>query len=102
MFRTSRLSRLVLVLRRFPTLSLVDGCLACDLMTGRTPLPVCLWSHAGGTSGHIHYVVKPVTRELMDEHRTYGPRLQVAMFDAAEAPPEGEVVAFADRARVAF
>jgi diadenosine tetraphosphate (Ap4A) HIT family hydrolase len=62
----------------------------------------CLWSHAGGTPVHIHYVVFPATRELMDEHGDYGPHLQVAMFDADIAPPEPEVEAFADRARAAF
>ena len=147
----------------------MDGCLACDLTSGRTPLPggvihaadhwvvehcvgplhvgtllvkpkrhvtrvsdlledeaaelgpllrrsaavvddllapdqvyVCLWSHAGGVPGHIHYVVQPVTRELMNEYGAYGPRLQVAMFEAAEALPEVEVLAFADRARAVF
>ena len=63
---------------------------------------VCLWSHAGGVPGHVHYVVQPVTAELMNEYEAYGPRLQVAMFEAAEALPEDEVVAFADRARAAF
>ena len=62
----------------------------------------CLWSHAGGTPVHLHYVVFPATRELMDEHGDYGPHLQVAMFDADIAPPEPEVEAFADRARAAF
>jgi diadenosine tetraphosphate (Ap4A) HIT family hydrolase len=62
----------------------------------------CLWSHAGGTPVHIHYVVFPATRELMDEHGDYGPHLQVAMFDAGITPPEAEVEAFADRARPAF
>jgi diadenosine tetraphosphate (Ap4A) HIT family hydrolase len=63
---------------------------------------VCLWSHAGGVPGHVHYVVQPVTGELMNEYGPYGPRLQVAMFEAAEALPEDEVAAFADRARAAF
>ena len=62
----------------------------------------CLWSHAGGRPVHIHYVVQPVTRSQMDEHGTYGPALQVAMFDRGELPPENEVEAFADRARAAF
>jgi diadenosine tetraphosphate (Ap4A) HIT family hydrolase len=61
-----------------------------------------LWSHAGGTPVHIHYVIFPATRELMDEHGDYGPHLQVAMFDADVAPPTDEVEAFADRAREAF
>lgn len=62
----------------------------------------CLWSHAGGTPGHIHYVVQPVTRELMTRYETYGPNLQVAMFAENEAPAESEVAAFAERARMAF
>ena len=62
----------------------------------------CLWSHAGGTPVHIHYVVQPATRELMARYHAYGPNLQVAMLDAGDAPPEAEVEAFAERARAAF
>jgi hypothetical protein len=51
---------------------------------------------------HIHWVVQPVTRALMDEIGDYGPHLQVAMFDANETPPRDEVVAFAKRARAAL
>jgi len=76
--------------------AVVDDLLAPDQVY------VCLWSHAGGVPGHIHYVVQPVTRELMNEYGAYGPRLQVAMFEAAEALPEVEVLAFADRARAVF
>jgi len=63
---------------------------------------VCLWSHAGGEPVHIHYVVQPVSAELMSEYGLHGPRLQVAMFDRGEEPPLGEVEAFATRARAAF
>jgi diadenosine tetraphosphate (Ap4A) HIT family hydrolase len=64
---------------------------------------VCLWSHAGGVPGHIHFVVQPVSRELMDRHAgpPYGPMLQVAMFEAGESLPEDEVEAFCERARLA-
>jgi len=62
----------------------------------------CLWSHAGGMPVHIHYVVQPATRELMARYDSYGPNLQVAMFDAGVTPPEAEVEAFADRARAVF
>ena len=62
---------------------------------------VCLWSHAGGVPGHIHYVVQPVSRELMDRHATHGPALQVAMFAAGEPLPADEVEAFCERARLA-
>ena len=63
---------------------------------------VGLWSHQGGRPVHIHWVVQPVTRELMDEVGDYGPHLQVAMFDANETPPRAEVAAFAERARAAL
>lgn len=63
---------------------------------------VCLWSHAGGVPVHIHYVVQPVTRELIERHGTYGPRLQAAMFQT-EAPPAADAVeALAVRARGGF
>lgn len=60
---------------------------------------VCLWSHQGGMPVHIHFVVQPVTREQKDAAGSYGPRLQVAMFEAGESPPRDDVEAFADRAR---
>ena len=62
----------------------------------------CLWSHAGGTPVHIHYVVQPVTRALMNEHGAHGPALQLAMFERGDLPPKAQVDAFADRARAAF
>jgi diadenosine tetraphosphate (Ap4A) HIT family hydrolase len=63
---------------------------------------VCLWSHAGGEPVHIHYVVQPVSRALMEEHDSYGPRLQVEMFTGGNPPAEDAMVAFADVARSAF
>ena len=63
---------------------------------------VDLWSHAGGKPVHVHWVVQPVTRALMEQIGDYGPHLQVAMFEANESPPRDEVVAFAERARAAL
>ena len=63
---------------------------------------VGLWSHAGGVPVHIHFVVQPVTRTLMDSIGDYGPHFQVAMFDAGATPPKGEVERFAERARAAL
>lgn len=63
---------------------------------------VCLWSHADRTPGHIHYVVQPVTRELMHEHGMHGPKLQARMFEVGETPPEDAIEAFASQARAAF
>src|SRR4029077_5166603 len=47
---------------------------------------VCLWSHAGagGGPGHLHFVIQPVSRALMDRYEAKGPSLQVAMFQAGE------------------
>jgi diadenosine tetraphosphate (Ap4A) HIT family hydrolase len=62
----------------------------------------CLWSHAGGVPVHIHYVVQPVTGELMERHGSHGPVLQVAMFAEGNAPQEDQVEDLANRARAAF
>jgi len=63
---------------------------------------VCLWSHAGGEPVHIHYVIQPVTRQVMDRSGVHGPRLQVEMFARGDVPPEAEVAEFARAARRAF
>lgn len=60
---------------------------------------VDLWSHAGGAPVHIHWVVQPVTRALMDELGVYGPELQMAMFERGEQPARDEVEAFAAAVR---
>jgi diadenosine tetraphosphate (Ap4A) HIT family hydrolase len=63
---------------------------------------VCLWSHAGGEPVHLHYVVQPITRALMDDHGAHGPRLQVEMFADGRPPSEDDVATFAHNARLAF
>lgn len=142
----------------------VEGCLACDLLAGRRPLPggtieesprwavehcvgplgvgtlivkpkrhvlhvadldpdeaaelgpllqrtaaavtevfdpeqvyVCLWSHAGGVPGHIHWVVQPVEASADPSRR--GPHLQAAMFDRDEYPDPAEIEAAAKLVR---
>ncbi|MDR0344648.1 MAG: hypothetical protein LBI49_16345 [Nocardiopsaceae bacterium] len=62
----------------------------------------CLWSHAGGVPGHLHYVVQPVTRQQMAAYECHGPRLQLAMFGAGLNPDAGEVATVADQARRLF
>jgi len=52
--------------------------------------------------GHIHYVVQPVTRDLVNRYESYGPNLQAAMFAKNETPAVPEVTAFAELARAAF
>jgi diadenosine tetraphosphate (Ap4A) HIT family hydrolase len=64
---------------------------------------VTLWSHADALPGHIHWVVQPVTRQLMTEFDgEYGVGLQLAMFQRAAYPDAGAVDAFARRARASF
>jgi diadenosine tetraphosphate (Ap4A) HIT family hydrolase len=60
---------------------------------------VCLWSHEGREPVHIHFVVQPVTREVMDELDAHGPRLQAAQFARGERPDPVAAAAFADQAR---
>lgn len=62
----------------------------------------CLWSHAGGVPVHIHYVVQPVTKDLMERYASHGPALQVAMFVEGEVPNADRVEEIAGRARAAF
>lgn len=62
----------------------------------------CLWSHAGGEPVHIHYVVQPMTRSLMDTHSAWGPVAQVAMFAAQDYPAAADVERICDEARAHF
>jgi hypothetical protein len=52
----------------------------------------------GGQPGHIHFVVQPISNEVMDRYG-HGSRVQPRMFDAAEFPDESAVEEFANRAR---
>ncbi|MEV6397207.1 hypothetical protein AB0M39_20935 [Streptomyces sp. NPDC051907] len=63
---------------------------------------VCLWSHAGGTPGHIHFVVQPAREEDMARYDAYGPALQMAMFHAGDTPAESAVDEVCDRLRAAL
>ena len=62
----------------------------------------CLWSHAEGVRGHIHFVVQPVTRDQLEQHGTHGPMLQVAMFTKGDSPDPTAVEDAAGRARQLF
>ncbi|WP_207946946.1 hypothetical protein [Actinomadura sp. 7K507] len=52
---------------------------------------VCLWSHAGGVPGHLHFVVQPAMKADMDRFDAFGPALQMAMFRDGALPDEAEV-----------
>jgi diadenosine tetraphosphate (Ap4A) HIT family hydrolase len=56
-----------------------------------------LWSHAGDTPVHIHWVLQPVPAARPDG--LVGPHLQAAMFDRAELPSGLEVEAIAEDLR---
>lgn len=64
---------------------------------------VCLWSHAGGEPAHIHFVVQPVSRQTTASYGgNHGPKLQVAMFNAATYQPDDAIATFAATARSRF
>ena len=60
---------------------------------------VCLWSHAGWTPGHIHFVLQPSWNNLGREHEKPGPFLQVDLMRTGELPARDEVEVFAKTAR---
>ncbi|HTS72488.1 MAG TPA: hypothetical protein VMG74_02100 [Gaiellaceae bacterium] len=66
---------------------------AVDALIRPEQVYVTLWSHAGGVPVHIHWVIQPVTRALLDSLGLRGPHLQVAMFDRNETPAEAEAIA---------
>jgi diadenosine tetraphosphate (Ap4A) HIT family hydrolase len=73
---------------------------AVDALIRPDQVYVTLWSHAGGRSVHIHWVVQPVTRELTARYDgLHGPSLQAAMFERHESPDDAEVEAVAQRLR---
>lgn len=77
----------------------------CEVVTAlRKPdqVYVCLWSHAGGSPVHIHFVVQPVAKPRPAIPGTYGPALQVAMLARRKRLDPTRVEAFSQRARAAF
>jgi ATP adenylyltransferase len=60
---------------------------------------VCLWSHMHRVPGHIHFVVQPVSEELMAELDLHGPALQAELFRRAVQPDPDAAAEFARQAR---
>jgi diadenosine tetraphosphate (Ap4A) HIT family hydrolase len=60
---------------------------------------VCLWSHAERRPGHIHFVVQPVSAEVMARHDAHGPKLQTSMFEAAKQIDPSAAARAAERIR---
>jgi diadenosine tetraphosphate (Ap4A) HIT family hydrolase len=70
-----------------------------SLLSNPEQVYVCLWSHG---PAHIHFVVQPIDRALVERLEAHGPRLQTAMFDSEPSPDESAIEAFAVSARHAF
>ena len=60
---------------------------------------VCLWSHAGWTPGHIHFVLQPSWNDLQNEFQRPGPYLQVDMETKNVKPSPSEIEEFAAKAK---
>ena len=63
---------------------------------------ICLWSHAGWTPVHIHYVIQPAYNSQKKQFSNPGPVLQKEMFAQNKPPIASEVEAFCARARDIF
>jgi len=63
---------------------------------------VCLWSHAGWTPGHIHFVVQPVSQSDRVRSEHPGPSLQAAMFEHGGPLDRAAAAEFASRVRQAL
>jgi diadenosine tetraphosphate (Ap4A) HIT family hydrolase len=80
-----------------PLLHAVSACV--NALNQAEQVYVCLWSHAGWTPGHIHFLVQPAWRHQAASFTAPGPTLQSEMFFANRSPdPEG-VAAFCQQAR---
>jgi hypothetical protein len=62
---------------------------------------VCLWSHKGGKPVHIHYVIQPVTKNMISKHGL-GPELQSSMFKAKMYPTKNEIENFCHKFKLVF
>jgi len=73
-------------------------CAVIEALLSPAQTYVCLWSHAGGRPGHIHYVIQPVSEAQVADGKP-GPYLQARMFASGAAPDPASVDRFANRAR---
>ena len=73
-----------------------------DALVAPEQVYTCLWSHAGRTPVHIHWVVQPATTADIDTIGAFGPGLQLGMFQRGEEPDRAALEAFCDQARERF
>lgn len=62
----------------------------------------CLWSHADGRPGHIHYVVQPVSREQREAYGSVGPDLQRELLRRSALPDAVALAKVCNSARRRF
>jgi diadenosine tetraphosphate (Ap4A) HIT family hydrolase len=68
-------------------------------LTNAEQVYVCLWSHAGWSPQHIHFIVQPSWAHLKGRYSGPGPTLQAKMFEANMLPSQPEIEAFCVQAR---
>jgi diadenosine tetraphosphate (Ap4A) HIT family hydrolase len=68
-------------------------------LTNAEQVYVCLWSHAGWSPQHIHFIVQPSWAHLERRYSGPGPTLQAEQFEANMLPSQSEVEAFCVQAR---
>jgi ATP adenylyltransferase len=61
---------------------------------------VCMWSHGPHGPRHLHWIVQPVSRDLVQLHGgKTSEELQLAMFEAQAYPDRVDIEAYCDRVR---
>jgi diadenosine tetraphosphate (Ap4A) HIT family hydrolase len=83
-----------------PLLSLTSN--VVRRLTSADQVYACLWSHAGWTPGHIHFVLQPAWNTDCARHERPGPFMQATMFADGEIPDANERAKFAERAGATF
>ena len=62
---------------------------------------VCLWSHGTDGPKHLHWVVQPITKDLVEAHAgKRSEELQSAMLKANEHPSRDDIETVCSRARI--
>jgi diadenosine tetraphosphate (Ap4A) HIT family hydrolase len=71
---------------------LLQGCAAAvSAVLKPSQVYVCLWSHPGGVPVHLHFVIQPVSADLVSKIGKYGPSLQSHLFKSGRHPEIEEV-----------
>lgn len=64
---------------------------------------VCLWSHGPASRRHLHFLVQPVTAELVAHHNgDRSEQLQARMLATGHHPARADIERFCTQARALF